>query len=137
MSGVFDKTSQALGAAINYRQLRQNVVSANIANAETPGYKARKLDFEDALHRAIDRDSRAKLHASHGDHFPVGQGAIAGVRVDVYDNPEGVVSNDGNTVNLENEMVALAENSVMYNAAVELMKRKMASLKYAASDGGR
>ena len=137
MSGVFDKTSQALGASINYRLLRQNVVSANIANAETPGYKARKVDFEDALHRAIDRSGAGRMHAPHGAHFPVGQDAIGSVRVDVYDNPEGNVSNDANSVNLENEMVALAENTVLYNAAVELMKRKMASLKYAASDGGR
>lgn len=134
---MFDSTSKALGAAINFRQLRQEVVSANIANAETPGYKARKMDFEDALHRAIDREGRAELHASHGDHFPIGQGAISRARADVYENPEGNVSNDGNTVNLEQELVSLAENSVMYNAAVELMKRKMATLKYAASDGGR
>ncbi len=42
MSGLFDKTSDALGASINFRSLRQEVTSSNIANAETPGYKAKK-----------------------------------------------------------------------------------------------
>jgi len=46
---IFDKTTQALGASLNYRLLRHNTTSANIANAETPGYKAKTVEFEDAF----------------------------------------------------------------------------------------
>ena len=47
MSDMFDKTTNALQASLAMRQIRQNVISANIANAETPGYHAKKMDFEE------------------------------------------------------------------------------------------
>ena len=43
---IDDKTMQALAASLKYRQLRQELIASNIANAETPGYKAKKIDFE-------------------------------------------------------------------------------------------
>ncbi len=49
MSGLFDKTTNALATSLAMRQLRHNVTSSNIANAETPGYHAKKMDFEGAL----------------------------------------------------------------------------------------
>jgi flagellar basal-body rod protein FlgB len=53
---IDDKTTQALAASLKYRQMRQELIASNIANAETPGYKAKKIDFEDALARALDTD---------------------------------------------------------------------------------
>lgn len=134
---IFDKTLGVLGSSTNMRQLRQNILSSNIANAETPGYKAKKVDFEDALARAADVDGRIKMHTDHGDHFPVGGGSLSKVRPDVYDNPDIALNNDGNTVDLEKEMSKLTENSIMYKAAIQLINKKMAQLKYAASNGGR
>jgi flagellar basal-body rod protein FlgB len=55
----------------------------------------------------------------------------------VFDNPEGPVTNDGNNVDMEKEMATLAENSILYRAAIQLINKKLASMKYAASDGGR
>jgi flagellar basal-body rod protein FlgB len=67
----------------------------------------------------------------------MGEGAIGRVRADVYDNPEINYSNDGNTVDLEKEMSKQVQNSIMYNAATQLINKKLAALKYAASEGGR
>ena len=53
---IEDKTFKALEASLKFRQLRQELISSNIANAETPNYKAKKLDFEEALARALDTD---------------------------------------------------------------------------------
>ncbi len=137
MSNLFDKTTNALAAAVNMRSLKQNIISSNIANAETPGYKAKKLDFEDSLARAIDQEGSGRIHADDPDHFLIGQGAVSRVRGDIYDNPDVNISPDGNTVDLEREMAALAENSVLYKAAVQLINKKLGSLKYAISEGGR
>ena len=126
MSDLFDKTTDSLGASINLRLLRQSITSANIANAETPGYKAKKVDFEAALSRA-----------SSGEHFATGQGSISRVKADVYDNPDINITNDGNTVDLEREMATLAENSILYKAALQLINKKLAALKYAATEGTR
>lgn len=137
MGQVFDKTIKSLNASLQMRQLRQNVINANIANAETPNYRAKKMDFESALASAIDKEDMGKMHVEHRDHFLMGQGAIGRVRGDIYDNPEINYSNDGNTVDLEKEMAKQLENSVMYDAATKLISKKLAALKYAATEGGR
>lgn len=132
-SGLFDKTSQALATSINMRQLRQSIISSNIANVETPGYQASKLDFEAALERAIDTSTLNKLSTSNEGHFALG--SAGSVRPDIYANPDVAVNNDGNTVDLEKEMSALAENTLLHKAALSLINKKMAALKYAATDG--
>ena len=138
MSGkMFDKTTDSLGASVNFRLLRNNVVSSNIANAETPGYKAKKLDFEAALSRAIDLNGLNSMNTDHQDHFPVGGGSISKLKADIYDNPDVNMSNDGNTVDLEKEMAKLAENTVLYKAALKLINKKLAAMKYVSTEGGR
>jgi flagellar basal-body rod protein FlgB len=135
MSNLFDKTTNALAASIGMRQIRQNVISSNIANAETPGYHAKKMDFEETLSRALDTDGIRSLNTSSGDHFAAGGSSIGRTRPDIYENPEGPVNNDGNTVDLEKEMSALSENAITYKAAIQLINKKMAALRYAATDG--
>ena len=132
MSNLFDKTTDALATSLQLRQVRHNVTSANIANAETPGYHAKKVDFEDALARALDIDGKGALSTSHGDHFSVG--GKPSVEPGIYENPDVAVSNDGNTVDLEKEMSALTENSILYKTALQLINKKMAALKYAISE---
>jgi flagellar basal-body rod protein FlgB len=135
MSQMFDKTTSALSTALNMRLLKHNITSSNIANAETPHYHAKKLDFEEALSRAIDSDGLRSMNTSHGDHFHVGGGSLSKVRPDIYENPEGAINNDGNTVDLEKEMSTLAENTIMYKAALQLINKKLASIRYAVSEG--
>ncbi len=133
MSNLFDKTTQALQTSVDLRQLRHQVTSANIANAETPGYRAQKVDFEDALSRSLDIDGLRGMSADHEDHYKLG--SKGKVRADVYDNPEIAVNNDKNTVDLEKEISRLSENTILYKAALTLMNKKLAALRYAASDG--
>lgn len=132
MSGLFDKTTNALATSLAMRQIRHNVTTANIANAETPNYHAKKVDFEDALAQALDLDGKNALNATHGEHFVTG-GSPA-VQPGIYENPDVAVNNDGNTVDLEKEMSALAENSILYKSALQLINKKMAALKYAISE---
>lgn len=129
---LFDKTTDALATSLQMRQIRHNVTSANIANAETPNYHAKKVDFEDALARALDLDGNNALSTSHESHFSVG--GKPSVEPGIYENPDIAMSNDGNTVDLEKEMSALAENSILYKTALQLINKKMAALKYAISE---
>jgi flagellar basal-body rod protein FlgB len=137
MSKIFDKTTDALAASLNFRNLRHNVTASNLANAETPGYKAKVLDFEDALARAIDLEGLNAQNGLEGDHLAMGTGAISRAKADIYDNPEGAVTNDGNSVDLEREMATMNENSILYRAALQLINKKLGALRYAATDGGR
>jgi flagellar basal-body rod protein FlgB len=138
-SPLFDKTTNVLGSSINFRSLRQNVTSANIANAETPGFKAKVVDFEEALNRAADSEGFSKETGSTDpDHYIIGgPGAVSKARADVYDNPDVNVANDGNTVDMEKELATLQENSILYKAALNLINKKLGALKYAATDGAR
>lgn len=132
MSSFFDKTSDALATSIKMRQLRQNVTQSNIANAETPHYKAQKLDFENALASSLETGSLANLETSHVDH--ISSGSVDNITPQIFDNPEVAINNDGNTVDLEKEMSALAENSILYKSALQLINKKMAAIKYALGD---
>lgn len=137
MSGLFDKTTDALGVSLNHRLLRHNITSGNIANAETPGYKAKKVDFEDSLSRALSMDGSSESAGLEASPLPFGGTSVANVKAEVYDNPDIDITNDKNTVDLEKEMSTLAENTILYRTAVELIKRKLGQLKYAVTEGGR
>lgn len=137
MSQLFDKTIGALNTSLDMRLLRNNITSSNIANAETPNYKAKKLDFENELARALDLDGTGKMETDAPQHYNNGASPISRVEADVYDNPEGVTNNDGNNVDMEREMSTLAENTVMYKAAVELINKKLAAMRYAVTEGTR
>lgn len=132
MSNLFDKTSDALALSLRMRQERHNVTQSNIANAETPNYKAKKLDFENALSEALGQ-SGMPMETTHGDHFAVGSNSTPTAKV--YDNPDVAANNDNNTVDLEKEMASLAENSILYKSALQLINKKMAAVKYAISEG--
>lgn len=130
---VEDKTMKALAAALNFRQMRQEVISSNIANAETPGYKAKRVEFEAALARALDIDGNLSMQVNDERHFDVGNGGFDNLEPEIFDDPNGVVSEDGNTVDRDQEMARMAENKIMYDAAIQLLNKKLGMLKYAAS----
>ncbi len=130
-----DKTLQALTASLKFRQLRQELHASNIANAETPGYKAKKLDFEDALARALDVDGQLAMKSSDSRHFNVGGGSFNNLQPEVYEDSNGIVSPDGNNVDRDQELAEMAENKILYDATVQLINKKLGLLKYAVGSG--
>ena len=128
-----DTTMKALAASLNLRQMRQEVISSNVANAETPDYKAKRIDFEEALARAIDVDRTQTLQTADGRHYNVGGGGFDNLAPEHYDDPNGVVNEDGNTVNRDDELARMAENKLMYDASVQLMNKKLGMMKYILS----
>ncbi len=96
------------GAALELRSQRMGLITANIANAATPGYKARDIDFGAALAARTGGASR--------------DAAIDGAtRFRVPTMP----SLDGNTVELANEQMAFAENAVAYSATLSFLTGKV------------
>jgi flagellar basal-body rod protein FlgB len=135
MSGkVLDPTIGALNTSLNLRLMNQNVISTNIANADTPGYKAQAMEFESALRDALDVGGALPMAATDGGH--VVRRETDPVSAEVYDDPNGVESLDGNTVDRAGEMARLAENQLLYDASVEMLKKKLGMLKYGVTEGG-
>lgn len=130
----FDPTIGALNTVMNLRLINQNVISSNIANADTPGYKAKALEFEGALRNALAEENQPTPIATDGRHIV--HRSTEPVDPMIYDEPNGIESLDGNTVDRSAEMAKLAENQLLYDAAAEALKRKLGMLKYAISEGG-
>lgn len=130
---IEDKTLKALAASLNFRQMRQEILAANVANAETPGYKSKVVDFEAALQRALDVDGNLEMLTSDSEHFDVGNGGFDNLQPEIYDDPNGIVSEDGNTVDKEAELAKMAENKILFDASVQLLNKKLGMIKYVIS----
>lgn len=103
------------GAALTLRSERMGVIASNIANAATPGYKARDIDFNAAL------DARVAAERSGGAASDPRTGLSTGM---VYRRPT-MPTLDGNTVELNREQVAFAENAVAYSATLAFVQGKV------------
>ncbi|MCP5395388.1 MAG: flagellar basal body rod protein FlgB [Sphingomonadaceae bacterium] len=99
------------GAALELRSQRMGMITSNIANAATPGYKAKDIDFAAALD--------ARLGGADADRAV---GSATRFRVPV------MPSLDGNTVELSTEQIAFAENSVAYSATLEFVRGRVSTM---------
>jgi len=131
---ILDRTFAVLQKSLDLRQQKQQVIAANIANADTPGYAARKLDFEADLRKAISGPV-VPGRQTHGKHIPVGSGGVSAVQGTISQTRDHNPLGDGNSVEIDNEMLDLAENQLLFEAGANILKRKLTLLKYAAGDG--
>jgi flagellar basal-body rod protein FlgB len=134
MINKFDPTIQALQQGLNLRLENQNVISANIANADTPGFKAKAMSFEEQMRAAMDTSDNLKLETSDPEH--IGSSGPGEVEGEVYENPNGVENLDGNTVDRGEEMAKMKENQMLYTASVESLRKKLGMLEYGITEGG-
>ena len=131
---ITDRTIAALQKSLDLRAQKQQVIAGNIANAETPGYSARKLDFEGSLRKAISTPEMAG-RKTNAKHFPIGSSGISNVQGTITKQINQTPYGDGNTVSVDDEMFDLAENQLLFEAASQIIKKKFSMLKFAAGDG--
>lgn len=116
---LFDATLAQLGNALDVRLFRQNVLAGNLANVDTPGFAPSEVDFEKAMASA----------RSAGEGDPAN---LSGAVISANNESPGL---DGNGVDLDQTMVALAENGLQYGAVARTASKKLSILKYVANDG--
>jgi flagellar basal-body rod protein FlgB len=120
MGDIFGKIISEVAEHMNYRTYRQEVISGNIANVDTPGYKAKETLFESEL------DSRLKLAATNQQHLKKSP------TQDLYrtvDDPFERIGNDSNTVDMDREMMKLNQNQLLYTASADIIAAKLDQLK--------
>lgn len=138
IGGMFSFHENLQAASLDLRRKRTNVVTANIANAETPGYRAIGYDFEEQLQALSGTNEPFPMKASNGKHFRNNHTEADGtIHPDVFLRPSESVSQDGNTVDVDKEMGILAKNQILYQATVELLNRRIGTLRYAVTSGGQ
>jgi flagellar basal-body rod protein FlgB len=136
---VFDTTLARLERALDVRLVRQNVLATNVANVDTPKFKPKDVDFAASM-AAIEGAGRSEGGVGLPIAPVVGQAGsdasgIAAKDLPIVDVPAGGASLDGNTVDLDRTMVAMAENALQYGASARAAGKKLAILRYVASDG--
>lgn len=113
--------------ALKLRELRNQVLSSNIANADTPNYKARDIDFGSALRNA--KSGQLGLQRTSTLHQPAAGGNRLGVDIGYRIPTQPTL--DGNTVETDVEQAAFAENAVQYRASLAFLDGQIRSLRYA------
>jgi flagellar basal-body rod protein FlgB len=122
LEGSLGLHEQALGL----RSRRLEVLARNIANADTPHYKAQDLDFRHVLSRQVDEPSA--MSATHPRHFPVGDTAGAdGLRFRIPFN----TSMDGNTVELSVEQAHYGKAASDYQATLSFLENRVSGIRKA------
>ena len=129
---VFDKVINALQHSMDFRLQRHNLLSSNLANSDTPGYTPVDIDFNKELESALNGGS--KISTTNSKHIPVSSTQVQG---HIFADPQVSASGDMNTVDLDREMAKLSVNTLLYNANIKAVTKKMAILKYAITEGGR
>ncbi|MCF8039077.1 MAG: flagellar basal body rod protein FlgB [Desulfohalobiaceae bacterium] len=127
--GIFDTTIQVLDKVLELRTRKLEAISSNIANAETPGYAAQRMDFEEKLQTAIS-GSKAKTSVTHPRHIPTGLGDdVSSFQADMYRDEDRSGFGDKNSVSLDQEMVDLSRNQIRFEAAIRSLNKKFSMLK--------
>jgi flagellar basal-body rod protein FlgB len=122
-----DKYLGVHAQALNLRSQRTELLAANLANADTPGYKARDIDFKSAMAQASGSTSGVQLHTTSAGH--IGPKSLSGSAAPElkYRTPLAP-SLDGNTVDAQLEQSAFAENTVRYQATLSFLSSKFRGL---------
>jgi flagellar basal-body rod protein FlgB len=134
---VLDKmfsSVNTLQKGLNASWLRNEVISNNIANVDTPGFKASRVRFEDLMASAVENgaDSGTGMEVTNERHIQGGQAsAFEQVEPEIITDETTSVRLDGNNVNIENEMVELAKNSIEYYATVSKINSEFRKLNTA------
>ena len=119
VSGIFNFADRLQMAALSQRATRAKVITSNIANAETPGFRALGYDFEKQLQAAAGTDEPIQMRTSNPSHLRNRfSGADGTLTPDVYVRPTESVGQDGNTVDVDIEMGEMAKNEILYRSSI-------------------
>lgn len=119
---LFSNTMDVLKRSLDIRLLKHNLISGNLANAEVPGYQFKDVSFKDAMRTAM-KGPELKLAKTDKRHFSFEESNMAAMITP-------------SSQDLDQEMVKLAENNLMYQASVQLLAKKFEGIK-TAIEGGR
>ncbi|AEB63317.1 flagellar basal body rod protein FlgB [Bacillus sp. L381] len=126
---LFSGTIQNLENALGRADIKQKVITNNIANIDTPNYKAKKVSFRNLLDQETSNLEAVKTDYRHVDFTD------SGADYSIVSSGDTSYQQNGNNVDIDKEMTDLAENQINYQALVERMSGKFNSLKTVLTGG--
>lgn len=128
---ITDRITSLLNSFLSVQSKRSQVVTTNIANADTPGFSAKELDFADYLRNAA-RDALTPRYLQTAFSAK----PLASLdQPRVFEQTDSPTSIDGNTVDIGREMAALAETGMQYLTGVQLLQSRLRTLRTAIREG--
>jgi flagellar basal-body rod protein FlgB len=128
-----DPTLQAIGPYMSRLSQRQQIVSSNIANIDTPGYKAQDISFHATIQELLD-EADTDLRTDRPGHV---QGRLLGPsHLQAFEVPGLESKADENNVNLEQELLKMYDTSFGYSMMTEMLKGKFRTLAVSINEGG-
>ena len=134
--GIFNKTISLLERSLDLRSLNHRVLASNIANMDTPNYKAFELIVAEEMQRNPESDPKIPIVQTHSNHLPRLRESTDPVTLKAAKAPNFSLRGDGNTVDIERTMGNLAKNTLLYNTAIQLISKKFSGLKNVIKGGG-
>jgi flagellar basal-body rod protein FlgB len=145
---IFDATTATLERALDVRLERHTVLASNLANVDTPGFVPQDVDFRAAMSGAQGGSSPdetpeaapgpGEIPLNLASYSPPSAAGLSGLSSGLAATSATAGSSpgiDGNAVDADRALVAIAENAVQYGAAARAVSKKLAILRYVASDG--
>ena len=131
MLGILEKTFDLVRVALKLRSYKHTLLASNIANVDTPGYRRKDIPFEKIIQNYLSKESLLKT--THPKHFKGLRKNIDEIIKAYEDETLGTPNN----VNLEEEIVQLTENQILYEATLQALSKELERLKEAITEGGR
>jgi len=135
LRNIFNQT-KLLEKALDAAWLRNEIISHNIANADTPGYKKMGVSFEDELKSAM-KAGGFNGKKTRDKHLDIGSKSIDEVVPRVYTVDSTMTRRDENNVDIETEMVERAKNEIYYNALIQKISMEFQRLSNIINEGRR
>ena len=132
---IFSQTVSILEKALNLRSKKHNVIASNIANMDTPDYKAFDIVIEKELQKVSGGKTSVSLNQTNKAHMQSRRSKAEGISVQIDDTQGLSLRGDGNTVDIDKQMANMAENTLKFNAAAQMIHKKFQGLKSAIQGG--
>jgi len=123
---LFSGGIDVLGQALNLRYEKQGLIQSNIANMETPGYKVRDFPFARVMESVM--SGQGDLARTNSKHISPDPADTAKSRI---------FTDEDRPVDLDEEMMKLSENQLMYDVSAQMIAKKFEWIKYAIDEGGK
>ncbi|MCQ4087182.1 flagellar basal body rod protein FlgB [Saccharibacillus sp. JS10] len=135
MNILNDTSFNRLRSAIDASNTRQNVISNNIANADTPYFKRSEVSFESLLQSEMNGVSSIKGRVTNSRHISIGStDSIPNAKI--TSDKSTAMNNNKNNVDIDSEMVKLGENQIRYNAYIEEVNHQIKMMRTALGGNG-
>ena len=134
---IFGGTISLLEKVLDLRSLKHNLIVSNIANVDTPNYKALDLDFKKELAKFMGAEKGDGLKRTQPAHLPGKGGSLDNVKPRLVATSPLSIKGDGNSVDIDKVMASQAENSLMYNVSAQIIYKKFLGLKSVIQGGNK